>query len=370
MATRVLLLVASIASWGGAKAAREVCVEGFVMDKYCVELGVLLDNKDVKTLENPGRHSVHCLVDVSLCYKSGYYMLLPNPSGSPAYGYVIRFDHAGNQKVIAVARANGICDTCGKGGTIRRGFRGTFFGTVTQGSTDSEPALFAIKNMTVSPKTLDSNSSSDGCPGGADKLNLTLFTKSGSFETPSIAHGSLMIIGWGFLLPTGVASARLLKHRPNALWFKIHRIMQIFGLVVAICGWGIALAEFDVFIGSGTGSYNHGVLGMTVMILGLLQPLNALIRPHPPEAGEKRPLKRLIWEVVHKSSGYIAIILAAVTICYGTFVICCHNTKFLAAWIVTLVWVLLFSLYCLLDGYRYKKISANMSVSCTNNQMS
>ena len=370
MATRLLLLLAAITSWGGANAAREVCVEGFVMDKYCVDRGTLLDKKDVETLENPEKHSVHCLVDISLCYKSGYYMLLPNPSGSPAYGYAIRFDDAGNQKVIEVARAHGTCNTCGNRGTVGQGFRGTFFGTITQGSTDSEPAVFAIKNMTVSPRALDPNSTSDGCPGGADKLNLTLFTESGRFETPSIAHGSLMIIGWGFLLPTGVASARLLKHRPNALWFKIHRIMQIFGLVVAICGWAVALAEFDVFVGPGTGSYNHGVLGMTVMILGLLQPLNALIRPHPPEAGEKRPLKRLIWEIVHKSSGYIAVILAAVTICYGTFVICCHNTEFRAAWIVTLVWVLVFSLYCLFDSYRYKKKSANVSVTGQNNQMS
>ena len=369
MATRLFLLLAIITSWGGANAAKVVCVEGFVMDKFCIDRGTLLDNPSVTTLENPEKHTVHCLVDVRACYSSGFNLLLPNPSGSPAYAYAIRLDDVGNQKVLEVARANGICDTCRRGGTIRRGLRGTFFGTITQEATDSQPATFAVKNMTVSPKTLDPKSMSDGCPGGADKLNLTLFTKAGTLETPSIAHGSLMIIGWGFLLPTGVASARLLKHRPNALWFKIHRIMQIFGLVVAICGWGVALAEFDVFIGSGTGSYNHGVLGMTVMILGLLQPLNALIRPHPPEAGEKRPLKRLIWEIVHKSSGYIAIILAAVTICYGTFVICCHNTELRAAWIVTLVWVLLFSLFCLFDGYQYKKKSANMSVGFQKNQM-
>ena len=354
-----------------APGSIEVCVEGFVMDKFCIDRGTLLDNPSVTTLENPEKHTVHCLVDVRACYNSGFNILLPNPSGSPAYAYAMRLDDVGNQKVLEVARANGrSCSTCGSGGTIRQGFRGTFFGTITQEATDSQPAMLAVKNVTVSPKTLDPNSTSDGCPEGADKLNLTLFTEAGSLETPSIAHGSLMIIGWGFLLPTGVASALLLKHRPNALWFKIHRIMQIFGLVVAICGWGVALSEFDVFIGSGTGSYNHGVLGMTVMVLGLLQPLNALIRPHPPEAGEKRPLKRLIWEVVHKSSGYIAIILAAVTICYGTIVICCHNTEFRAAWIVTLVWVLLFSLYCLFDGYQYKKKPGNMSVRFKNDEMS
>ena len=81
MATRLLLLLAVITSWGGANAAREVCVEGFVMDKFCIDLGTLLDNPRVKTLENPEKH---CLVDVSVCYKSGFNILLPNPSGSPA----------------------------------------------------------------------------------------------------------------------------------------------------------------------------------------------------------------------------------------------------------------------------------------------
>lgn len=37
----------------------EVCVEGLVMDKYCIDLGVLLDNQSVRTLEGPHLHSVH-----------------------------------------------------------------------------------------------------------------------------------------------------------------------------------------------------------------------------------------------------------------------------------------------------------------------
>ena len=191
MATRLLLLLAAITSWGGANAAREVCVEGFVMDKFCIDRGTLLDNPSVKTLENPEKHSVHCLVDISVCYKSGFHILLPNPSGSPAYANAVRLDGVGNQKVLEVARANGICrDTCGSGGTIRKGLRGTFFGTITQEATDSKPAMLAVKNMTVSPKTLDPNSMSDGCPGGADKLNLTVSTEAASAETPTIAHGN------------------------------------------------------------------------------------------------------------------------------------------------------------------------------------
>ena len=190
MATRLLLLLAAITSWGGANAAREVCVEGFVMDKFCIDRGTLLDNPTVKTLENPEKHSVHCLVDISVCYESGFNILLPNPSGSPAYANAVRLDGVGNQKVLEVARANGVCSTCRSGGTITKGLRGTFFGTITQEATDSKPAMLAVKNMTVSPKTLDPNSMSDGCPGGADKPNSTLSTEAASGATPTIAHGN------------------------------------------------------------------------------------------------------------------------------------------------------------------------------------
>ena len=190
MATYLLLLLAAITSLGGANAAREICVEGFVMDKFCIDRGTLLDKPRVKTLENPEKHSVHCLVDISQCYNSGFNILQPNPSGSPAYAYTFRLDDVGNQKVLEVARANGICSTCGNGGTIRKGLRGTFFGTITQEATDSKPATLAVKNMTVSPKTLDPKSMSDGCPRGANKTNLMLSTEAASAETPTITHGN------------------------------------------------------------------------------------------------------------------------------------------------------------------------------------
>ena len=37
-------------------------VEGYIMDQYCINLGYLLDNPSVVTLENPGAHSLHWYV--------------------------------------------------------------------------------------------------------------------------------------------------------------------------------------------------------------------------------------------------------------------------------------------------------------------
>ena len=39
-------------------------VEGYVMDSYCINLGVLLDTPSIKTFEGPGEHSFHWQVIV------------------------------------------------------------------------------------------------------------------------------------------------------------------------------------------------------------------------------------------------------------------------------------------------------------------
>jgi hypothetical protein len=135
-----------------------------------------------------------------------------------------------------------------------------------------------------------------------------------------LAHGLLMMIGWGLLLPAGAIIARFCKHRPNGLWFKLHRGIQIFGLLLTIIGWIIALTYFDGF-GGGEGfvSYEHGICGMVVMILGCLQPFNAFIRPHAPEdPAEDKTTLRTTWEVIHKGSGWFAVLLAIPTIALGS----------------------------------------------------
>ena len=43
---------------------------------------------------------------------------------------------------------------------------------------------------------------------------------------------------------------------------------------------------------------------------GVLQPVNALLRPHAPATKAERTATRLAWEVYHKGSGYLAVVLA------------------------------------------------------------
>jgi O-antigen/teichoic acid export membrane protein len=124
-----------------------------------------------------------------------------------------------------------------------------------------------------------------------------------------------MLLSWGLLLPLGVLSARFLRHRKDALWFKLHRVLQVCGLVLALAGFAVALASFSVFSGGASaGSLAHGCLGAFVMTLGLLQPVNAWFRPH---ADAEKTAARKRWEILHKGSGYTAVTLALLNVLIG-----------------------------------------------------
>jgi len=137
--------------------------------------------------------------------------------------------------------------------------------------------------------------------------------------TLRVAHGALMFVSWGVLLPLGAALARFAKTvrpttGPAAFWFLCHRLVQTVGLCVAIAGLAVAIAM--VAPGPHFSGVHH-VCGLVAMVLGLLQPLNAVFRPHPPAKGAPRSTARLLWEVLHKGSGYCALLLAVATIFLG-----------------------------------------------------
>lgn len=94
--------------------------------------------------------------------------------------------------------------------------------------------------------------------------------------------------------------------------------MQPLGLVFVTVGFLIALFNFDVFSAGSGISFIHGSLGSAIMALGLFQPLNAFVRPHPNEEGQPRNVKRTIWEFVHKGCGYGACLFAVLNIIIGT----------------------------------------------------
>lgn len=323
--TRILwLLVAPVvAAMNNTLAIDDlICIEGFVMDRFCIDRGTLVDNPQVETLVEPEVHSVHCLIDVSSCINSEYEILFePNDISEGKYRRAFFVDQKGHDDLVSLAASTGFnggnCAKCTNSSSdaIQNGFRAAIRGRITSMPTDMLPAGIEVIESQFGV------SASDICENFEDYKVVTdvdFTVMNNSFRNMAIAHGSLMLIGWGLLLPMGAIFAKLFKHRPDGLWFKIHRAMQTFGLVLAIIGWIIALTNFSVFGDVGQMNYNHGVMGMTVMVIGLLQPLNAVIRPHPPKDGEEKEAKRLYWEILHKGMGYAGLLLAIATIGIGT----------------------------------------------------
>ncbi|CAM9646564.1 unnamed protein product, partial [Ectocarpus fasciculatus] len=292
--------------------AEEVCFVGYVMDTYCIDRGTLLDKPSLNTLEYPDKHSVHCLVDVGACRAGGYELLKDPDDDSPdgLYCRAYTLDSAGNDMVIQHAREVGDCSTCDSGGQQRNGYRATVKGTLVGSGRSPRLAVTSVEHEDV------------GCPGGPTEPDpSTLNCDSGNLLPLIIAHGSLMLVGWGVCIPCGVISARFLKSDPNReRWFEYHRRFQMGGLFLAIVGWIIALVSFNVIQGGPAAhvSYVHAVCGMVLMCLGIVQPLNACLRPPAPEPGEEPSYSRQLWEKLHKGGGYLAIILAGATLILGT----------------------------------------------------
>ena len=125
-----------------------------------------------------------------------------------------------------------------------------------------------------------------------------------------VLHGVLMVLGWGVLLPGGVLIARYLKWK-GKIWIKLHIGMQILGLALGIAGLALALVQFGPLGGSLGG---HGLMGLLVSALGVLQPLNGVFRP---KKGSILTPRRRVWEVVHKGLGWFALALAVPTLVTG-----------------------------------------------------
>jgi len=348
-----------------------ICTEGYVMDTFCIDRGTLFDNPTVMTLEDPSVHSIHCLVDVNSCVTSPYELLLDPTSPGQFYQRGWRLDAAGHDMAVNLAQTVGTCDTCLDDnsslftGGHQTGFRIAVQATITDLNSD-DPSIpptiqvRAMKDTTAFVGGPDDNGIDSSCMvyfGDEDIVDKALSPSSKSSSKPGcgdassssssssfldglivdsntansqkqrrnklmkmyLAHGSLMLVGWGLLLPAGAIIARFFKHRPHGLWFQLHRSIQMVGLLVTIIAWIIALTQFNVFGDTGLNSYRHGVLGMVVMILGILQPVNAIFRPRLPTAATgSKTTARIVWEYYHKGSGWLAVILAIPTIALGT----------------------------------------------------
>lgn len=125
-----------------------------------------------------------------------------------------------------------------------------------------------------------------------------------------------MVLAWGLFIPSGVFASLFWRSvEPKGRWLHIHCALQLTGVVLTIVGFAVALTMMH----DGHFKGSHERCGLTIFLLAMLQPLNGFLRPHKVAGAPKgetdintpagAPLKRTIWEVLHKGIGYLLAVL-------------------------------------------------------------
>jgi hypothetical protein len=130
-------------------------------------------------------------------------------------------------------------------------------------------------------------------------------------STPfKVAHGLLMVLAWGAVLPAGALVPRFWRHALPDTWLVLHRRFQYTGSALVLVGLVLSIVSVSMDGGShfGTrfGTTSHNVLGLVLAVLALVQVLGSLLRPsNAPSgpSGEPSTARRL-WRLKHMLLGY------------------------------------------------------------------
>jgi len=213
MNLRVILLLSLLNGFITSHALEvgdNLCVQGFVMDKFCIDAVQMIDNgKD--TLEKPFEHSVHCLIDLPICYNSDYEVLTDPTTEGGLYSRGYRLTPISKQSVVELARSAGSCSTCTNGydsSKLEDGFRAVLNATILELATDggAGPPLIMVNNQAY-PDPSDTNPcqtvfnlqegkvmSNNPNASGDDEKNTSL-ADSAARPSSSMVGGLLLALG-------------------------------------------------------------------------------------------------------------------------------------------------------------------------------
>jgi hypothetical protein len=175
-------------------------------------------------------------------------------------------------------------------------------------------------------------------------------------------HGRMMVLAWGVLLPVGILAARFFKitsrqdwprQLDNKAWWYTHNALQYSGAALVIAG-ALYVERSTALLSS-----YHALLGWSVVVLTIAQIVGGLLRGSkggptaPSKDGSLRgdhydmTLRRRVFERVHKSLGYVAVVLALAALATGLW----HANAPRWMWLVLAAWWLLLAVM----GLRWQR---------------
>ncbi|MFT7058341.1 MAG: hypothetical protein ACJASV_000841 [Pseudorhodobacter sp.] len=149
-------------------------------------------------------------------------------------------------------------------------------------------------------------------------------------------HGRVMVLAWAVLVPLGVVAARYFKVLPsqdwpneldNRVWWFAHRGAQYLALALMLTGLWLILQVRGTTGSLTSQDWIHRYLGWGTLALAANQFLSGWLRgskggPTDPRGvmrGDHYDMtrRRLIFEALHKTSGYVALVFAVTAILTG-----------------------------------------------------
>jgi hypothetical protein len=140
----------------------------------------------------------------------------------------------------------------------------------------------------------------------------------------------------------------LMAHPSPPCRYHLHRALNVVGLALATGSFVLALVKFNL-------NDEHRTYGIVTMVLGFLQPINALVRPPRGEPDVKKTVLRSVWEQSHHWTGRAALVMAALTVWTGIdagvqYGVYTSTRKWKAAFVILMVglavlWALLFAVH-------------------------
>jgi hypothetical protein len=178
-------------------------------------------------------------------------------------------------------------------------------------------------------------------------------------------HGRLMVVAWLILAPLSIVIARFYKvtsgqdwprFLDNPFWFIWHRRLGcLAGALMLVALGAIYWSNGAQFQRIGF----HAIAGWCVMFFGAILIISALLRgthggpmnpmtrkPVPPEQwhGDHYSMtrRRIVFEHVHKSLGYVVLPLALLAILSGLWMADAPNWMWIVVAVISLVFVAIF----------------------------